>query len=1160
VNGDALDEVDETFTLSLSNHPNAALGDVIGLGTITDDDPLPALSIANATVTEGNSGTVNATFTVSLTPVSGRSVTVSYATANGTASAADYSATTGTLTFAAGETTKTIPVAVNGDLLNEDNETFSVTLSAPTNATLADADAVGTITDDDGTPSFSIADVTSAEGQSGGVNASFEVTLNSPSGKTVTVAYATEDGTATAGNDYDATSGTLTFAPGITSRTITVRVTGDQLDEVDETFTVRLSNPTNASIADPLGLGTITDDDAPPTLSVDNVTVTEGNAGAVNATFTVELSAPSGKAISVGHATANGEATAPADYTSTSGPLLFAAGATTKTVTVPVQGDTLDEVNETYTLNLSGASNATILDGTGVGTITDDDAAPTLAVGDITVAEGNTGTTAATFTATLSAASGRTVTVNYATANGSALAPADYTSTPGSLSFTAGDTTETITVPVNGDLLDEIDETFAVNLSGAVGASVTDAQGVATITDDDPLPALSVGDVTVVETDTGTVEANFTVTLNAPSGRTVTVDFATANGTAVAAAGDYTPRTGALSFAPGETTKTVTVNVNGDVLDEVSETYFLRLAGPTNATIADGEGVGTIIDNDGLPSIFINDVSVVEGNSGTVNANFTVSLSAASGQAVTVGYTTADGTASAAANDYTAGGGNLSFTPGQTTRTVTVPVKGDTIDEPNETFTVDLSAPGNADIADDQGVGTIADDDAPPTLSVTDTDVAEGDAGTTVAATFTVRLNAASAKPVTVDFATADGTAAAPTDYAAATGALSFAAGETAKDVTVVVNGDAVNEPNETFALNLANATNASIVDGGLGTILNDDLLPAVSVADVAVPEGNAGTTTATFTVTINRLSSRTVTVDYATANRSAITPEDYDAVSGSLTFEPGQTSKTVPVPVRGDGANEPDESFVLNLSNVVAGSMADNQAVGTIANDDAAPPPPPAPAPPPPPPPPAPDTTAPGEITNVRVVNGDGAATVTWTNPSDADFQRVSAVRVKAGAAAQNLPRYEGRGTTFTDRGLQNGLPYRYRIRTYDGAGNVSAGIEVAALPKAALFGPPKGAKITTPPTLRWKAVRGATYYNVQLYLVRRGKAIKVLSAWPKGTSYKLSRTWRFGGKTYRLAAGNYRWYVWPGLAKRSAKKYGPMVGESSFTVKAKTTTKRRR
>ena len=239
---------------------------------------------------EGNSGTTPATFTVNLSVASVFTVTVNFATANGTATAgSDYQATSGTLTFAPGTTSQTLTVPVLGDTLDEPNETFTVTLSNPTNATLATAQATGTIVDDD-VPLLSIGNVTVPEGNSGTTPATFTVNLSIASVFTVTVNFATANGTATAGSDYQATSGTLTFAPGTTTQTLTVPILGDTLDEPNETFTVTLTNPTNATLATAQATGTIVDGDV-PALSISNVTVpVEGNSGTTPATFTVNLS------------------------------------------------------------------------------------------------------------------------------------------------------------------------------------------------------------------------------------------------------------------------------------------------------------------------------------------------------------------------------------------------------------------------------------------------------------------------------------------------------------------------------------------------------------------------------------------------------------------------------------------------------------------------------------------------------------------------------------------------------------------------------------------------------------------------------------------------------------------------------------------------------
>jgi hypothetical protein len=382
---------------------------------------------------------------------------------------------------------------------------------------------------------------------------------------------------------------------------VTVPVNADLLDEIDETFTLNLSGALNAAIADGQGLGTITDDDPLPALSVDDVVVTEGNSGTSNATFTVDLNTASGRQLSVSYATADGSATAASDYQSRSGTLVFAPGQTNRTVTVPIIGDTQDENNETFTLNLSGVVNATIEDAQAVGTIIDDDGQPALTVHDALVTEGNAGTVNAVVTFTLAPGSGQTVSVDYATADGTATAPGDYVPTSGHLTFAPGQTTRTVVVVVAGDALDEIDETFAVGLSNPVNAIFADPQGVVTITDNDVPPELSLADASVAEGNSGTTSATFTVLLSAVSGRSVTIDAATADASAQAP-GDYLalPAT-PLTFAPGQTTREITVLVNGDSSVEADETFVLNLSNPAGATLGDAQGLGTIANDDAAP-------------------------------------------------------------------------------------------------------------------------------------------------------------------------------------------------------------------------------------------------------------------------------------------------------------------------------------------------------------------------------------------------------------------------------------------------------------------------------------------------------------------------------------------------------------------------------
>jgi hypothetical protein len=334
---------------------------------------------------------------------------------------------------------------------------------------------------------------------------------------------------------------------------------------------------------------------------------------------------------------------------------------------------------------------------------------PTVSINDVAVTEGNTGTTDATFTISLSKASSQDVTVHYATADGTATAGSDYTAASGDVTIPHGQTTYAVTIAVTGDRVAESTETFAVNLSAPVNATIGDGQGTGTIVDDEPL--ISINDVTVTEGNTGRVSATFTVSLSAVYDADVTIHYDTANGTATAGS-DYTAASGTVTIPAGQTSKTLTVAVLGDRVAEPTETFVVNLSAPVNAGVSDGQGVGTILDDE--PRISIKNVTKKEGNGGTTQFIFTVTLSAAYDQAVTLNYATANGTATAG-SDYQAKSGTLTFAPGVTSMTITILVYGEKTKEADETFFVNLSgASSNAFFLAPQGVGTIQDNDTPP--------------------------------------------------------------------------------------------------------------------------------------------------------------------------------------------------------------------------------------------------------------------------------------------------------------------------------------------------------------------------------------------------------------------------------------------------------------
>ena len=445
------------------------------------------LAINDLTIVEGNAGTSSATFNVLLSPASSQTVTVNYSTANNSASAGtDYEAASGTLTFAPGQQSQPVSITINGDTALESNESFNVNLAGPVNATIGDGQGVGTILNDDGQPSLSINDVSVTEGISGTTTATFTVSLSATSTQTVTVNYATAGNTATSGTDFVAANGTATITPGLLSTPITVTVNSDITFEPNETFFVNLTSPTNATISDNQATGTINNDDAEPTISINNASVVEGNSGTATAGFTVSLSNPSFQAITLNYATADNTATAGSDYVAASGTLSFAPEQTSLPLNITINGDGIFEADESFNVVLSLPTNASFADNQGVGTITNDDPAPTISIDNVSIPEGNSDTTNAVFTVSLSNASGLTITVDFATEDNTAIAGTHYVNTSGTLTFNPGTTTQMIDVPVNGDTLNEAAQlSFNVNIVAAIGAFIADNQGVGTIVDDD---------------------------------------------------------------------------------------------------------------------------------------------------------------------------------------------------------------------------------------------------------------------------------------------------------------------------------------------------------------------------------------------------------------------------------------------------------------------------------------------------------------------------------------------------------------------------------------------------------------------------------------------------------------------------------------------------
>ncbi len=940
---DMTDENDETFTVTLSSLSNATLTGGTATGTITDDDGAAALRIADASAAEGSA----IAFTVTLVPASAQTVTVNYATSVATGDSAttgDFTATSGSLTFEPGDIEKTFTVATTGDAADEPDETFTVTLSGQTNATLGDATATGTIEDNDDPPTLSVADASAEEGNS----VTFTATLSAASGQMVTATWTASSDTAASGDLTGTLSGSLTFAPGVLTKTFTVGTREDTIDEDDETFTVTLSNLSNATLTGGTATGTIDDDDEAPTMGVSDGSASEGEI----VSFTATLSAASGKTVTVNWTASaeSGDTAESSDLGNTrSGSLTFPPGTLTKTFTVGTDEDTTDEDNETFTVTLSGPSNATLSDATGRGTITDDDPAPTLGVADASASEGSE----VSFTGTLSAASGKTVTATWTATRNSAESTDVTGALTGTLSFAPGDLTKTFTVDTTEDTTDEEDETFTVTLSGLSNATLTGGTATGTIVDDDDPPSVGVADARAEEGDNIT----FTATLSAASEKTVTVDWsASAESGDTAESGDLTGTLGArLTFAPGDLTKSFTVRAREDNVDEIAEeTFTVTLSAPSNVTVSDVTAAGTIEDDDTTTLRVSGPASAVtEGG----DAVFTVTLSTPNSRDIEAFYETQRVSNDAATHtkDYMPFGegdaeaGTLAIAAGDTTVTVTVTTVDDVLDESaTERFELVVQEPqaGGVDLdfteAGANGASAdIADNDPQPVVELVVDPASIGEDGGSARVTARMAGTVRSDRETVVTVLAAAVSPAVPGDFTLSGSALRIAA--EAADSTGTVTVTAVD--NDTDAPDKA-VTVSATVDNERGAtapaektlpIADDDDSPTVELALSASSISEAGGTSV-LTATLSHPSSEATTVTVTPqAGSFTLTP-----ANGQLTIAAGATAGTGSVTLTAvdNRTDAPDNELTVTATAAnMQGVYDDADGIElTITDEDAAP------------------------------------------------------------------------------------------------------------------------------------------------------------------------------------------------------------------------------
>ncbi len=599
----------------------------------------------------------------------------------------------------------------------------------PLNLTLTATDFL--VVDDKINLSVSPASVT----EDGTTNMVYTFTRTDITNSPLTVNYVVS-GSATLSTDYTLSGGqgdsitdttrSVTFLAGAATATVTIDPTADTIFEPNETVVLTLASGAGYSVGTVAPItGTINNDDTQVTLAVSTPSVSED--GAANLVYTFTRAGNTTNALTVNYGV-GGNAILGTDYvqtggtfTGTTGTVIFAAGATTATVTIDPTTDTLVEDNETVALTLASGAGYTVGTTTAItGTITNDDTQVTLAVAPLTVNED--GTTNLTYTFTRAGVTTNALTVNYGVGGTATLGTdyaqtgaASFTAASGTVTFAAGATTAIVTIDPTTDIIVEDNETVALTLTTGAGYTVGTTTAITgTITNDDTQVTLAVAPLTVNED--GTTNLTYTFTRAGVTTNALTVNYGV-GGTATlgtdyaqTGAASFTATSGTVTFAAVATTAIVTIDPTTDTLVEDNETVALTLSSGAGYSVGTTAAITGTINNDDIPpTISITDFTIVEGINGDPSqALITIYLSNISTQPIGVNYATSNGTA-IAGTDYTATTGILTFAAGEMFKTILVPILNDNLNEANETFSINLTTPTNATIADNQGTITITD-------------------------------------------------------------------------------------------------------------------------------------------------------------------------------------------------------------------------------------------------------------------------------------------------------------------------------------------------------------------------------------------------------------------------------------------------------------------
>jgi hypothetical protein len=935
---DTLDEDDETVIITASCTTSACTLGTPSQQTLTiQNDDLPStvtLSVSPASIAE-NSGTTSIV-TATLSPASGRIITIILATGGTATVTSDYTLPL-TITIPAGDTAGSVTLSAMGDTLNEDNETVTISVSSVTNGTDASATQTVTITNDDDPPKVTLSVSPATINENGTTTASIiTVTLNAPSSFDVVVGLSVNaTSTATSTSDYTLATTTLTIPAGSTTATTSLTAVNNDFYEVDETVVIDVDTVLKGT-EDEVQQATVTiqDDEIPPSVKLSIIaTELDEKFGTTSTMVVLELSALSNLDTTV-TLTKSGMAKDSSDYTLATTTVVIPVGSLTGSVTLSANDDLLNEADETIIITIDTVTNG--VRGSPfaqTATIKDDDPIPTVTL-TATPASIPEDAGTSTITATLSAISGQIVTMNL-TKGGTATEGVDYMLL-GTLVIPEGSVSASISLSAKIDALNEDDETVTISVSSVTNGTDVSATQTVTITNDDPLPTvtLEVSPASIFE-NSGTT-STVTARLSTASSFDVTVTL-TKSGTT--SADDFNLNGTTIIIPAGSVAGFVTITAVGDLFNEDDETVILDINAVTKAITGTPSQVNLTINNDDLPPTVKLLVSpdTINENGGTTTSIITAELIAPSSFDVVVELSV-NAMSTASATDYIIGTTTLTIPAGFTLATTTLIAVNNALFELDETVIIEIATSTKSTKGTpSQQTVTIKDDEAMPSvvLSVGAIELDENTGVTTTSVTLT--LSAISGLDTTVTL-TKGGTATDVSDYTLATTTVIIPAGSQTASSTVSAIGDLLNEDDETVIVTIGTVSNG--LKGSPSevtvTIKNDDAIPTITLSVAPASMLESAVTPAMITATLSAPSGKIVTV---MLGKSGTATEGFDyALANKIEIPEAMQSASISLSSIADLLNETDETVIISVTSVANAIDASATQTVTITNDDVKP------------------------------------------------------------------------------------------------------------------------------------------------------------------------------------------------------------------------------